>query len=125
MTAIVLVFLGAGTGGLLRYGVYLAAARLLPVGFPFATLTVNIAGSFAMGLLIGWLGTRTLGSETLRLLLGTGLLGGFTTFSAFSLDAVDLWQRGAPLAAVGYVSASVVLSLAALALGLFLVRSAT
>jgi CrcB protein len=123
-TAFFLVFLGAGAGGVLRYGVSLAAARWLAPGFPTATLAVNVAGSLAMGLLIGWLAGRMPAHDGLRLLLGTGLLGGFTTFSAFSLEAVELWQRGAMLAAAAYVSASVMLSLGALALGLFLVRSA-
>jgi CrcB protein len=124
MTSFVLVFLGAGAGGALRYGVSLAAARIAPGGFPVATLFVNVAGSFAMGLLAGWLAARLPASDSLRLLLGTGLLGGFTTFSAFSLDAVTLWEGGATLQAAGYIAASVAFSIAALVLGLIIARSA-
>lgn len=121
MNALV-VFLGAGLGGVLRHSVNLGAARLFGFGFPFGTLTINILGSLAMGLLVG--GFARLGDpgQTWRLFLTTGLLGGFTTFSAFSLDAATLFVRGAPGTAALYVLASVILSLAALALGLWLMR---
>lgn len=124
MQSYALVFLGAGFGGMLRHGVNIAMARALGTGFPWWTLAVNVAGSFAMGLLAGWLAAR-LGagwSEQTKLFLGTGILGGFTTFSAFSLDVATLWARGETLAAGAYVAASVAGSLAAIFLGLAVAR---
>jgi CrcB protein len=125
MNATLLVFLGAGLGGALRHGVNVACARACGTAFPWGTLAVNVVGSFAMGLLAAWLAFRAGAgwSQGARLFLATGILGGFTTFSAFSLDAVLLWERGAALAALGYVAASVVLSIAGLVLGLAVVRS--
>jgi CrcB protein len=122
---VLLVFLGAGIGGALRHGVNVACARACGTAFPWGTLTVNVVGSFAMGFLAAWLAFRAEApwSQGLRLFLTTGVLGGFTTFSAFSLDAVLLWERGATLLAVGYVAASVVLSVGGLVLGLAVVRS--
>lgn len=125
MTAYLIVFLGAGLGGALRHGVNVGCARWCGIEFPWGTVTVNVAGSLAMGLIAGWLAFR--GAETwtqpLRLFLTTGILGGFTTFSAFSLDAMLLWERGQPLDAALYVAGSVVASIAALAAGLALVRT--
>ncbi len=122
-----LVFLGAGLGGAGRHGVNVAAFRLLgPNAFPYGTLAINVAGSFLMGVVVGLFAARSAGGgQDLRLFLTTGVLGGFTTFSAFSLDAISLWQRGEPAAAAAYVGASVLASLAALALALLLVRAAT
>ena len=108
-----LVFVGGGLGALLRY---LAA---LTVGGPLATLGVNVVGSFAIGLLAAIL---PLDEHPARLFLMTGLLGGFTTFSAFSLDAVALTQRGDYGHAMAYVALSITLSLAAAAAGLYLAR---
>lgn len=124
MQAIVLVFLGAGIGGALRHGVNVGCARMCGVAFPWGTLTVNVVGSLAMGVVVGWLAARQDGgwSQPLRLFLTTGILGGFTTFSAFSLDTVALWERGANMAALAYVGVSVVVSIAALALGLAAMR---
>jgi CrcB protein len=121
MQTVLLVFLGAGLGGVLRHGVNMMGARLLPGGFPIHTLAVNVVGSLAMGLLAGWFVSRG-GNEPLRLLLGVGVLGGFTTFSAFSLDAVLLWQRGDVVGLALYVGGSVVLSIGALFLGLATMR---
>lgn len=119
MNAMVLVFMGGGLGAVLRYLLTTAAGRAFGAHFPWGTLGINIAGSLAMGLLVGWLGARAGGgSDATRLLVATGVLGGFTTFSTFSLDAVALWERGATGAAIGYVAASVLVALAALAIGL-------
>jgi len=92
-------------------------------GVPLGTLAVNVLGSALLGLVAGWLSTRAQANENVGLFLATGLLGGFTTFSAFSLDAVGLWQRGAQLGAVTYIIASLALSIAGLCGGLALARS--
>ena len=127
MTAFLLVFLGAGLGGAARHAVNIGCGRWCGVGFPWGTLTVNVIGSFAMGLIAGWLALKAgeSWSQSARLLLATGILGGFTTFSAFSLDAMLLWEGGSVVAAALYVLASVILSIAALAGALAIVRSLT
>jgi fluoride exporter len=116
------VFLGAGLGGVLRYGVNIIFAPV--ASFPWSTLFVNAAGGFAMGALSAWLMMRnTPEADTmLRLFLATGVLGGFTTFSAFSLDAVVLWQRGETGIAILYVLASVILSILALIAGMMCIK---
>ncbi len=114
------VALGGAVGACLRYAVTLGAGRLLGHGFPFGTLLVNVAGSFAMGGLVVVL--AHLGGTRFAPLLMTGLLGGFTTFSAFSLDAVTLWERGQMGLAVAYVGLSVGVSLLALVGGMVLAR---
>ncbi len=119
-----IVFIGAGIGGALRHGVNLAAVRLLGYGFPFGTLVVNVLGSFLIGLLAGYFAYRTGLNQHLRLFLTTGILGGFTTFSAFSLDAALLVERHSYALAAAYVIGSVVLALAGLFLGLALFRHA-
>ncbi|MCU0800460.1 MAG: fluoride efflux transporter CrcB [Rhodobacteraceae bacterium] len=116
------VALGGAIGAALRFLAVLAAARIFGSGFPFGTLAVNVAGSFAMGLLFVLLTAR---GSVLHPLLLTGILGGFTTFSAFSLDAVTLWEGGRATAAALYVVASVLLSLAALIAGAAIARSLT
>jgi CrcB protein len=113
-----IVFAGAGVGGALRHGVNVAAARMFGYGFPFGTLIVNIVGSFLMGALAGYFAFRPGMPQHLRLFLTTGILGGFTTFSAFSLDAALLIERNSYALAAGYVIGSVGVSLAALFLGL-------
>ncbi len=125
MQATLLVFLGAGIGGVLRHGVNLGCARLCGTAFPWGTLTVNVVGSLVMGLLAGWLAFRAevAWSQSLRLFLMTGILGGFTTFSAFSLDVALLWERGDVATAAAYVIGSVVLSIGALAVGLASIRA--
>ncbi len=115
------VALGGALGASLRYLTGVATLRLMGSGFPWGTLTVNVLGSFAMGVLVVTL--AHLGGNRFAPLLMTGLLGGFTTFSAFSLDAVTLYERGEVALAGGYVAASVVLSLAALFAGLLVARS--
>jgi CrcB protein len=94
--------------------------RLIGPGFPWGTMTCNVVGSFIMGVLVVVL--ANVGGNKFAPLLMTGLLGGFTTFSAFSLDAVTLFERGAIMPAAAYVMASVVVSIAALTIGLFLAR---
>ena len=120
-----LVFLGGGLGAAARHGVNLAAARLIGITFPWGTLTVNIVGSLLMGLIAGWLALRAGAgwSQHLRLFLTTGFLGGFTTFSAFSLDVALLLERGAHGTAALYVAASVAFAVAALFAGLWLIRA--
>lgn len=117
-----IVFLGAGIGGVFRHSVNVGAARLLGFGFPYGTLTVNILGSILMGLLAELFVIRSGLPQELRLFLTTGLLGGFTTFSTFSLDAATLWERGQWGIATGYVVLSLVLSMAGLLAGLMLIR---
>jgi len=125
MKHLAFVAVGGAIGSGLRHLVNLAALRLLGPGFPAGTLAVNVIGGLAMGLLVGWLALRySGGGQGLRLFLATGVLGGFTTFSAFSLDAVTLWERGEPAIAALYVVASVVLAIAAVAVGLALMRTA-
>ena len=113
---LLLVFLGGGLGATMRYGVNLATVAWFGPHFPWGTLTVNVVGSAIMGAFAGWILTREpgTGSDAIRLFFMTGVLGGFTTFSAFSLDIVVLWQRGAAMTAIGYVLASVAVSLLAL-----------
>ncbi|MGE5563301.1 MAG: fluoride efflux transporter CrcB [Bacillota bacterium] len=119
-----IVFIGAGIGGAMRHGVNIASARLFGYGFPFGTFIVNVLGSFAMGLLAGFFIYRPGVPQHLRLFLTTGILGGFTTFSSFSLDAALLIERHAYALAAGYVVGSVAAGLAALFFGLAVFRSA-
>jgi CrcB protein len=119
-----IVFLGAGIGGALRHGVNVMAVRLFGFGFPFGTLIVNVAGSFLLGLLAGYFAFRPGIAQHMRLFLTTGLLGGFTTFSAFSLDAALLVERHSYGLAAGYMVGSVAASISALFFGLALFRSA-
>ena len=124
MTSYLLVFLGAGIGGSLRHGVNLSCARYCGPEFPWGTLIINILGSLLMGIAAGYFVHRSGESwaQPARLFLTTGILGGFTTFSAFSLDAVLLWERGAAGAAAFYVLGSVICALAGLVAGLALAR---
>ncbi|WP_276718938.1 fluoride efflux transporter CrcB [Pseudooceanicola nitratireducens] len=117
------VALGGAIGASARYLTGVAALRLMGPGFPWGTLVVNVIGSFLMGAIVIIL--AELSANRFAPLLMTGLLGGFTTFSAFSLDAVTLWERGETMQAAAYVAASVVLSLAALMAGLFVARTLT
>ena len=117
-----IVFIGAGIGGALRHGVNVAATRQFGFGFPFGTLIVNIVGSFAMGLLAGYFAFRPGINQHMRLFLTTGILGGFTTFSAFSLDTALLVERHSYGLAAGYVVGSVAAGLSALFFGLALFR---
>ena len=124
MMGYLVVFVGAGVGGTIRHGMNIWVARLLGTHFPWHTFVINIVGSTVMGLIAGWFVERgTLGGH-LPLFLTTGILGGFTTFSAFSLDAVLLWERHEHLLAALYVGGSVTGAIAGLMLGLWIVRTA-
>ena len=92
-------------------------------GFPWGTLFVNVLGSLVMGLFIAWMTKRTGTSNEMRLFVATGILGGFTTFSAFSLDVVNMVERGAMAGAFGYIAASVIISLSAVFIGLWFGRT--
>jgi len=118
-----IVFVGAGIGGALRHGVNVAAARSFGYGFPTGTLIVNVIGSFLMGLLAGYLLLRPGINQHMRLFLTTGILGGFTTFSAFSLDTALLIEQHAYWLAAAYVMGSVAASILALFAGMSLVRT--
>lgn len=123
MNAILLVASGGAIGSVLRYLTGLAMTRLFGIAFPYGTLVVNVIGGLIMGLFIELLTRRFEGSEELRLFVAVGILGGFTTFSSFSLDVVMLWQRGETASAAFYVLISVVLSICAVFLGLWLART--
>ena len=120
--AYLIVFLGGGIGAMLRHGVNVAAARVLGTNFPFGTLAVNVTGSLVMGLLAAYFGFRSGASQHWRLFLTTGILGGYTTFSTFSLDVAVLYERGELGLAFLYVLVSVLVSVAALFGGLILIR---
>jgi CrcB protein len=117
-----IVFLGGGLGAALRHGVNLLSARLLGTAFPYATLIENVSGSLVMGLLAAYFAYLGDASQHWRLFLTTGILGGYTTFSAFSLDAALLYERGELALAALYVGASVALSIGGLFAGFALVR---
>ena len=117
------VALGGAFGASARYGIAAVMLRLMGTHFPWGTLTVNVLGSLAMGLLIEALALRFSISLELRVMLVTGFLGGFTTFSAFSLDTANLIGRHAYGPALGYVLVSVLLSVGALCAGLMLGRA--
>jgi fluoride exporter len=117
-----IVFVGAGIGGALRHGVNVAATRYFGYGFPFGTLIVNIVGSFVMGLFAGYFAFRPGIPQHMRLFLTTGILGGFTTFSSFSLDTALLIERHSFGLAAGYIAGSVAAALSALFFGLALFR---
>ena len=118
-----IVFLGGGIGAALRHGINIASARSLGTAFPYATLFENVSGSLVMGLLAGYFAFKGDASQTWRLFLTTGILGGYTTFSAFSLDTALLYERGELGLAALYVLASVALSIGVLFAGLALVRN--
>lgn len=118
----VLVFIGGGLGSMLRYAINLICARNMGAGFPWATFIINITGSTIMGLIAGYLIFKGDASHPWRIFLMTGILGGYTTFSAFSLDTVLLYERGEIGLALAYVLGSVALAIAGLFAGLVLVR---
>ncbi len=120
LTTLVQVALGGAIGAMARYLTSLGAVRFLGAGFPWGTLAVNVVGSFLMGLLVVVLAQKD--ATRLAPFLLTGILGGFTTFSAFSLDALAMYERGETMLAGFYVGASVILSLSALAVAMVLAR---
>ena len=124
MTRFLLVAAGGAIGSIARYGVGIAAQRLAPASaWPWGTLTVNVVGGLLMGLLAGWLAHRAAADQAdLRALIGVGLLGGFTTFSAFSLETALMIERREIGAAALYVGLSVLLAVAALFIGLIIAR---
>lgn len=118
----ILVFVGGGLGAMLRHGVNLAVARWLGPAFPWSTFIINVTGSVVMGLIAGWFALKGDAPQAVRLFLTTGILGGYTTFSTFSLDAALLYERGEFGLSAFYVIGSVVLSIGGLFAGLWLVR---
>lgn len=122
MSGVLWVALGGAIGSVARHGVNLGSARLLGAGFPYGTLAVNVVGSFLMGFIMALLMRKFAGNDVARLFLATGVLGGFTTFSAFSLDVFNLVQRGDNGVATLYVLASVLFSIAAVFLGFVVLR---
>lgn len=119
----VLVFVGGGLGAMLRHGLNVGIGRWLGMGFPWSTFFINVTGSLVMGLIAGWFAFKTDASQAWRLFLTTGVLGGYTTFSAFSLDTALLYERGEVGLAAFYVLGSVILSICGLFAGLWLVRN--
>lgn len=120
-----IVFIGGGIGAALRHGFNLAFARLFGAAFPYATLFENVSGSIVMGALVALLAFRSGIPHHWQLFLTTGILGGYTTFSTFSLDVAVLYERGEIGLAALYVLLSVVLSIGGLFGGLALVRGLT
>jgi fluoride exporter len=114
MNAALVVFLDAGFGGVPRHLISGWISRLVGPEFPLGILAINVIGSCPMGLVAGWFAYRGQAPQELRLVLTTGILGGFTTFSAFSFDAALLNERGQPWLAAAYVAASVILSIGGL-----------
>ena len=126
MTSFLTVALGGAIGASARHGLSLAMLRFFGPGFPIGTLLANVIGGLLMGVLMGWL-VRDMPTEanSIRLFAGVGVLGGFTTFSAFSLEALRMLETKSYGVFFGYVGASVILSIAAVALGLFIMRGTT
>lgn len=125
MTSFLTVALGGAIGASARHGLGMITLRIFGSGFPVGTLLANVIGGLLMGLLVGWL-VREMpaNSNAIRHFVAIGVLGGFTTFSSFSLEAMRMLETKAYGVFIGYVSASVILSIAAVALGLFLMRAA-
>ena len=123
MMNILYVALGGALGACGRYAVGLLSARLFPeTAFPVGTFIANATGGLLMGLVMGWLSYRLIGAEPLRLFLAVGVLGGFTTFSSFSLEALTLIKADRWALAGSYITASVIVSIAAVFLGLVIAR---
>jgi CrcB protein len=119
------VFIGAGLGGVVRHYFNALAVGLFGTVFPLGIFAINVMGSAAMGVIVEWLALHGSAPQDLRLFLTTGILGGFTTFSTFSLDAAVLYERGQLGLALVYVVVSVVVAIGGLFLGMYAVRLAT
>jgi fluoride exporter len=122
VTGYLLVFFGGGLGATLRHIINITCARCIGTAFPYGTFIINITGSTVMGLIAGYLAFKGEASQPWRLFLMTGILGGYTTFSAFSLDTALLYERGEIGLAACYVLGSVILSIGGLFAGLALVK---
>lgn len=122
MTAWFYIFIGGGLGAVLRYASLLLCKRIYAAPFPLGTLCVNVLGSLLMGVLMAWVLRDAAAREEMRVLFAVGLLGGFTTFSAFSWDVLTLWQQGAIVQALLYIAGSVLLSLIAVSVGFILMH---
>lgn len=118
-----LVFIGGGIGSLLRHAANLIGVSVFSLNIPAGTVFVNLSGSLAMGLLAGWFAFRGHSDQLTRLFLTTGILGGFTTFSAFSLEAALLLERGQTVGAALYIIGSVVLAIAGIFAGIAIIRA--
>lgn len=123
MMEVLLVAVGGAIGSVLRYYVGVWSVRLAGAGFPWGTLTVNLVGSFLIGIVVELIVRKFDGSPALRLFLMTGIIGGFTTFSTFALDTVALMEKGQLATAIVYVLVSVIVSLCAVFAGLSLIRA--
>ncbi len=122
ISTIAMVGAGGAIGAVARYGVNVGSVHLIGHGFPWGTVIVNVIGSFLMGVLIAKFAMMDNISNDMKTMLTTGVLGAFTTFSTFSLDFVTLWERGEMVSAFGYLTGSVVLSILALFLALWVMR---
>jgi fluoride exporter len=125
MLASFIVFIGSGIGGVARHLFNGWLMKAVGTEFPLGILAINVIGSSAMGLVAGWFAFKGHASQEVRLMLTTGILGGFTTFSAFSLDVALLYERGQPWLAATYVLTSVILSIAGLFAGMWTMRALT
>jgi fluoride exporter len=123
--AYLFVFVGGGLGAMFRHFVNNASSRMFGTAFPYHTFFINVSGSIIMGLIAGYFAFKSGSSQHLRLFLMTGILGGYTTFSAFSLDAALLYERGAVGLALLYVLGSVALAIGGLFAGMALIRAIT
>ncbi|MEN9017239.1 MAG: fluoride efflux transporter CrcB [Hellea sp.] len=122
MNSILYVALGGALGASARYSLSLFISKFYVSDYPLGTITANILGSFFMGILVGWLSSKVNDVSNLMLFLGVGLLGGFTTFSAFSLEAFTMYEKKDYGLLISYISSSVLFSLVALIIGLILAR---
>ncbi len=120
MKTILLIGLGGGVGSILRYLTTVAVNRLWPATFPWGTFTVNMAGSFLVGILVGFFGRQLPVNTDVRFLLITGFCGGYTTFSTFASENISLLQSGQSLTAFAYMAGSLLAGLLAVWIGLFL-----
>lgn len=122
MKIILIIAAGSGLGGALRYGVQLMAQRIIPSAFPFGTLAVNVTGCFLIGIFFSLAQKAGVLSAEAKLFLITGFCGGFTTFSAFSIDNISLLKSGQPVYFVFYLAGSILLGILATLLGMYIAR---